>query len=573
MAQKKISRRIKGKFSDILLSVSGKYIIPVSRKLMIRAGFLGCLLLMFYFTFDFFFQGQSFIASGPVSSNHANFENDCAACHDLGNAVVDENCSRCHEKTSEFAVYDFKTHYLYRSGDYSRVAKVATEHEADEMNCRSCHVEHNGRDGAITQVSDSKCLKCHAYGSFNKNHPEFEFANPDSFRSSSDDTTLVMTHIRHTFFLLQKISGISNLDSSAMATLSEESEHFFEQACLSCHIPDPDGKNFADLNFETNCSDCHLGGDRAIEGLTAKASINSSEPGVESLKMIQKRGGPGVSWAYTVNPNLISDEDGEVSKSPVYHEDPWILENLKQIRKRLFPQSRDGNLYDLLKTSGLGGKQQVDTLYNEAIQTLQEYTNELQARPELRDDLTKMNSLLRIAKKIIARPTTSKTKSTFDFPFEKNTSPLNQQQKEGFLQLAFDLTSSDGPECQKCHILENASIRRVQANQDELFRAEFDHRAHILETNCTECHHEINIDPATLLKAKSSLTTSKQEFPFDKAATHNLPQIASCQDCHAAQKVSNTCVTCHKFHPNKKNRSSLQLFSRQPDIDNSVSMK
>lgn len=105
---------------------------------------------------------------------------------------------------------------------------------------------------------------------------------------------------------------------------------------------------------------------------------------------------------------------------------------------------------------------------------------------------------------------------------------------------------------------------RVQADQDVLIRAEFNHRVHILEKRCTECHTEIAIDEEKLKYAVENLTEFKQKFPqafkTDRAATQNIPRLNSCQGCHAKGRVSNTCVTCHKFHPNKENRANLQLF-------------
>ena len=71
----------------------------------------------------------------------------------------------------------------------------------------------------------------------------------------------------------------------------------------------------------------------------------------------------------------MTHEDAEVSKSPILHKDPWIMENLKQIRKKLY---HGAGLFDLLETSGRVSIQRLDTLYSEAIRTLQSYSNELQ---------------------------------------------------------------------------------------------------------------------------------------------------------------------------------------------------
>jgi len=551
-------KRKKGTITPLGLPIKKGYVFPVSRRPMVILGVVGCLAVLIYFYYDNQFQKSSFISRGPLSSNHANFEENCSFCHTQVSGISDKNCSRCHEKTSEFVIYDFKTHYLYRSKDLSRVSEANLEkYKHRTLQCGVCHVEHMGRETILTQVTDSKCLECHEFGSFNENHPEFEFAR----ESIPDDSTLIMTHNQHTSLVLAKLAGKTRLDSTAIENLKRgsgtASAFFFEQACLYCHNPDPNGKNFANINFDTHCGECHVGSDSAVEGLTES---RFNQPGVESLKTIQFRGGPGITWAFTTNPNLVQSEDGEVSKSPVFHKDPWIMENLKQIRNKLYPST---GLSDLLQTSGLVKQERVDNLYSEAIRTLTGYTNELSKRTEFGDDINQLNSLLNLAKRKLKQPYTERSQTPFLIPSDM---PGELSEKQASLnQLALDLTNTSGPECQRCHMVEMASIRRVQADQDVLTRAEFDHRAHILESRCTECHNMIRIDDQTLRIVGSGKSAFKDKFPevfeSDKSATQNIPLWDSCQQCHNPDTVTTSCVACHRFHPNKENLANLKLFS------------
>ena len=428
------------------------------------------------------------------------------------------------------------------------------------MPCSSCHPEHKGRDATVVQVADIKCIDCHKYGSFNANHPEFDFAQ----NKAPDDSTLFMTHLRHTVFVLQKIKGIDNLDM-LFKTLKAETmdfSFFFEQACLYCHNSDAEGKNFESINFAQHCAQCHINSDAVVEGLPKLNPGNPNKAGVETIRQMQQRGGPGILWTFSANPNLVTHEDSEVSKNPILHKDPWIMENLKRIRKKLY---YGAGLFDLLETSGRVSIQRSNMLYSEAIRTLQGYSNELQNRSELKGELDKINLLLKEARQKLQISPKRRGKSQFNFfPVLAPNKSLSENQRESFQQLVFDLTTADGPECRKCHVVENAGIRRVQTDQDVLIRAEFNHRAHILEKRCTECHTEIPFEEKLLKFSVENYSEFKQKFSKifkkDRAPTQNIPKLSTCQECHSSGKVANDCVTCHNFHPNKKNRSNLLLF-------------
>jgi hypothetical protein len=553
-------KRKKKQYTLVNLPFSKGYMKQVSRAEMVIWGCVLAGAFLTYFIFDASFQKNSFISSGELSSGHANLEKQCESCHVIGQRVDDMLCSSCHEKTSIHTVYDFKAHYLYRSNDAKRLSPASLqEYAGRELPCRACHVEHRGKDADIRLISDKKCLACHKFGNFNKNHPEFDFART----KTPDDATLLMTHIRHTGFVLKEINGGASLDVLFQQLKMETMDftHFFEQACLYCHNPDPDGRNFKNISFEKHCAQCHIKGGASVQGLPRLNPFMPAKPGVETIRQMQLRGGPGLSWVYASNPRLTTVEDGEVAKNPVYHKDPWIMENLKQIRQRLYPAR---GLFDLLETSGDISGQRVDTLYNRVIRTLQDQVKELQARPELKNEISKINRYLEKARQEMEMPLTARTKANFRFRFDKPNRRLSGTVRKDYLQLARDLTAEDGPECRKCHQLENATIARVQADQDVLIRAEFNHRAHILQKRCVECHTAISVDEEKIKLSVENFSTFKKTFPkafeADRAATQNLPGIDSCKKCHSKEKSSNNCTTCHKFHPNKEHRTSLQLW-------------
>ena len=521
----------KGTFGAIGLTIAKKYIYPFSRKRMMLVGAIAGVAVLALFLVNAFLQKKSLFSQGPLSVNHANIESDCAKCHESFKAVSNTKCSICHEKTNDkIGIYTFAAHYVYKSADVRRLSSSLTGYSSEEIPCASCHSEHKGRDAMITQVPDVKCVRCHDYGSFNKLHPQFEFVR----NRIPDDSTLLFTHVRHTKEVLKKIGSV-----------------YLEQACLYCHQAQPDGKNFEPINFDMRCAECHQ--PVALEDKSPKLEIKDPNapgvPGVETLQMIQNRHGPGTTWAFYTNQNEFTMKpNNKIVKSPVYHKDPWVLENLKLIRQTLYS---DLKLSDLVNTSGMVSLDRRDRLYTEALQTLQDYLSGLRGRPEpeVQDDLVRIDSLLKAAQMKIGRLSSAHPDSLFILGNENENPNLTSAQKKDFEEFAFKVARP----CLECHIVEHASILRVATEQKVLHRAEFNHRAHILQRRCLECHTDIPIEK--VLAGDTIGVASK-----DRSSTQNIPMIENCFECHTSQEASNRCVTCHYMHPNKMNRSNLQLF-------------
>jgi hypothetical protein len=530
MAKPEYERRTKGTFGDVRLPMTKKYIFPSTRKHMMFMGGAGCLLIALYCIADALLLHNTFISSGPLSANHANFESECAKCHQSFKGVKDSKCSTCHEKTNDkLGVYTFAAHYVYRSEDANKIQMSKDKHGSDEKPCASCHPDHLGRDAKVTQVLDARCSSCH-YKSFNNDHPQFAFARTNG----PDDSTLKMTHVKHTKELL-KLLRTPNI----------------ERACLYCHNPQTDGKGFKPLDFDMHCGDCHLTTSSETPSLIIKDQMNPTSPGVETLEIIQRRRGPGTLWAFYTNPNEFSIKNGKVKKSPVYHRDPWILENLKLMYRTLYS---DSSLADLLNASGRGAAKSSVQIYNEAITTLQDYVTGLRSRPELevQIELMRIDSLLQETQQKVNSHGTMLPDVFGAMNMVAENTSLSQSQRNDLEEFALKLTKP----CLECHYVEHAAILSVKASQRTFMRAEFDHRAHITQRRCLECHDIIPVE-----QALAGDTTVLARVPMiDKATTHNIPTIENCFECHTRETGSHTCVTCHLMHPNKENRGSLQLF-------------
>jgi len=160
-----------------------------------------------------------------------------------------------------------------------------------------------------------------------------------------------------------------------------------------------------------------------------------------------------------------------------------------------------------------------------------------------------MENLLHQVQKKAQDPTTLLDQEKFMTPLRRRD--MSGEDIDEIKRIVNNLTKP----CVDCHIIQDATIRRVQKDQRVLTRAHFDHRAHILQRRCLDCHVEIPVSPAE--KAESVTTTAKG---IDQAEIQNIPKIETCKECHNPKTTSNQCVTCHYFHPNKTNRSDMLLY-------------
>ncbi len=514
----------KGTFSRLRLPVAKKYLVPASRQRLILVGAVLAALAVLYAAFDVFVGKASFVSSGPLSSGHAALENDCASCHDPGNAVTSDRCSTCHEKHGDrLGVYTWSAHYIYRSNDFQRLVPSPRE-----TSCASCHFEHRGRDAELTRVADAACQTCHALSSFNDDHPPFDFAA----EAIPDDDALTFPHIAHVREVMQRESLVD-----------------LERACLYCHQAESDGKNFQPISFAQHCDSCHLTTAIRTAALPLERS-DSDKPGVLPFEAFRDSGAPGTHWALFTSPREFRQRGEEISKSPVFHEDPWILANLRRLRQKIYP---DGGLADLLKASADVPPRDLPKLYEEAIATLESYALGLRSTddPTIQRDLRDIDLQLEKLRRALRDPYTPLDETKLTLALEGGEADLSPQEKEEVDALINDLTAV----CQRCHRVEKATIVRAQGDQRVLDRAHFDHRAHILELRCLDCHTQIPIEDHLSAESAEQLAPG-----LDQAAIQNLPTIEVCQQCHTPELAANRCTTCHFFHPNKSHRSAMLLY-------------
>ncbi|MEZ4701012.1 MAG: cytochrome c3 family protein [Rhodothermales bacterium] len=511
--------RKKGRFGRFGFPVATTYPSRRRRLPLYAVGVAGALILGGVFAFDAAVGGGTLVSDGPLSSNHAGFGGDCASCHTPTMGVTDDKCAVCHEKFGDnLGLHSLDAHYVYRSGDYSRIVPASTD-----VTCASCHREHEGPHADIAAVPDATCGSCHDVSGFDT-HPEFEAVTT----SDTDAANLNFPHTLHVSELRRRESLVD-----------------IEQACLYCHNADADGKGFQPIDFEAHCDACHLTTSTATPFLDVAAGAT---PGVRTLQTIVSAQRAGNRWAFFANPDEFQTRGASVRKRPVYHADPWIIENLRSLRQVLYPAS---NLADLLTTSADVAPRDANVLYEEAIQTLRTYIDELRNQPDraVQAELERAGELLTRVERQLADPLSPRDETQFLVSAAELNPALSPAQVEAYQKVVSDLTQP----CQECHVVEKATIKRVQTDQRTFIRAEFDHRAHIIQARCLDCHGEL---PIRQFAAIDSIPPPE----VDRAEIHNLPHIATCQTCHADDKASNTCATCHVFHPDTEQRSNLLLY-------------
>ena len=461
-----------------------------------------------------------------LASAHATLDNDCAACHVTAETVSSEKCGACHSQlpgTSE--IYSFDAHYAHYTPDRPTGVTLGAE---GEVACAACHVEHRGRRADLrATATDGRCAACHATGSFDDAHAEFDVLA----ERLADDAGLTFGHVRHVEYVLQA----DNIEVS-------------EQACLACHVPDGDVRGFRPIAFDTGCATCHLTGDIESAELPVPPPgvplLGDADGGVrltlgvERIETVRERLGPGEQWASRASAaafEVDAVDGGFVVKTHVEHADPWILHNLRRLRRAAYPSA---GLANLLTVSTDLPPPERWRLYDEALAALRVQIDDLRAREEswVHATLLEFDRLMQFLDRRIAD-----SESQFDdHPFQLGAA--DPRLTEGQLDAIDAFAAVVAEPCLQCHVVKQATIGRVQKVQTVLRRARFDHRPHIMLRGCLDCHQRIPVNEYTTSNGPLSPA-------IDGAGIHNLPGIATCRECHTTGRAPDRCRTCHVFHP------------------------
>ena len=111
---------------------------------------------------------------------------------------------------------------------------------------------------------------------------------------------------------------------------------------------------------------------------------------------------------------------------------------------------------------------------------------ELRSRPEreVQEELARIQEMLDSVERALRDPYTPLDDTKFVLGLSRSDASPSGAELEEIEILVQELTMP----CQRCHLVEDATIARVHSDQRAMRRAEFNHRAHILQRRCLDCH-------------------------------------------------------------------------------------
>ncbi len=220
--------------------------------------------------------GEQFMMPGKLSSPHAGLTN-CSACHAgarsgqvdllhrLFTAVEPRQnsnlCVTCHVMGSEpFAPHTHSVEDLRRVTELLRrdsknapsetlMQRIAfpgtarSQRAEAEIQCATCHKEHQGVFADLKTVSNQRCQTCHVsrFGSFAYSHPQF--ANFPYRRRPR----IIFDHQSH---MTKHFPEVAKAAAAGQVV---------PDSCTDCHQPGVRRRYMEVKSFATMCSSCHNG--------------------------------------------------------------------------------------------------------------------------------------------------------------------------------------------------------------------------------------------------------------------------------------------------------------------------
>jgi hypothetical protein len=275
---------------------------------------------------------------GALADKHSTIAS-CEACHATGRGVPDFRCQRCHDESGPGRM----TQVAHAGRHIPRQANVrASEGTAENPGCVGCHVEHRGRKASLAVVSDHECADCHGVAretaegprpriSSFQDHPELAVVLADRKAAASGGrvqqvTGIFFSHAVHLKAVGQELGG-----AAAEVRLCQECHKLEGAAGASGH------REFAPIAFDADCLSCH-------------SDHLAAEPAPAAELVVQAEGAVA---PFTCDPKVFTCGDAVV-KNAVAHRDPWILLNLRKLRRELYPEEHAREYGDLLtRAAGL----------------------------------------------------------------------------------------------------------------------------------------------------------------------------------------------------------------------------
>lgn len=187
---------------------------------------------------------------GTLSASHQPFGLDCKSCHaEPFKQVQDKDCLACHK------------------GIGNHVAdKVATMPALHETRCATCHRDHQGAEGLVSQnrrYIGAGCASCH--GDLENKLPGTQVANVKDFAKAHPQFRVQVAASETTFVRVRqggapiaqanslKFPHDIHLAAGGIASPSGKAK----LDCASCHRPNASGSGFERVSMQRDCQSCH----------------------------------------------------------------------------------------------------------------------------------------------------------------------------------------------------------------------------------------------------------------------------------------------------------------------------
>jgi len=268
---------------------------------------------------------------GSLADKHSTIAY-CESCHAMGRGVSNFRCQRCHDESGPGRM----TQAAHAGRHVPKQTDVRGVESTEALDCVTCHVEHRGRQATLSVVSDTECAECHGAAretsegprpriSGFDDHPEFGVILADRKARASGSriqqvTGLFYSHAVHLKAARKKLgNGVPEV-----------------RLCQECHkLEGPAGtsghREFAAVTFDGDCVSCHRD-ELKVE----------SAPAIDLV--LQEKGAVA---PFTCDAKVFSCGDAVV-KNSVAHRDPWVLLNLRKLRRELYPAEHAREYADLL---------------------------------------------------------------------------------------------------------------------------------------------------------------------------------------------------------------------------------
>lgn len=204
---------------------------------------------------------------GPLARAHAALDDDCAACHGATPSVAldwlrgfgtiektkrSHGCLGCHADLGPSArlAHSLPTEQL--GAIHARVAKSTSgtlqphPHSSQgEFDCSLCHRDHQGRDAALTALTDQSCQACHVrrFSAFEHDHPSFG-SYPAGRRQR-----IAFDHAAH-------LARFGDEPTTAKLLLASSGGRS-QLRCSGCHQTEQGGRMLPIRGFAVSCASCH----------------------------------------------------------------------------------------------------------------------------------------------------------------------------------------------------------------------------------------------------------------------------------------------------------------------------